>query len=332
MERAMAETQRRRDKQAAWNAEHGITPESVKSRIADILDSVYEKDHVRADIKGFAGNEGALIGNNLTAHLEALQKQMRDAAADLDFERAARLRDEIKRLREAELEISDDPLAREVERLSPASGQEKGRHNKGRARHRAVESGGFSPLEGEMAAKRPEGVGQGIAQRKGTSGASATTPPGRSAATLPSGGREKSLFAKPDLDAMGTSGDHAEPAGAIPRSLFRKQSAREAHGSDFGIPESERGRSLFRKNTLDEMTVRRTEKPVEGVKPARVSSPQRGEDGSPREAQPSGEANLVRGNDPKPIVRERAGLGSYEDPAEQKRRGRRTGKTGRPGR
>jgi excinuclease ABC subunit B len=125
---------------------------------------------------------------------------------------------------------------------------------------------------------------------------------------------------------MGPGTDMPTPAGAIERSLFRKQSAREAHGSDFGIPESERGRSLFRKNTLDEMTVRRTEKPVEGAKPARVFSPQRGEDGSPREA------NLVRGSDPKPIVRERPGLGSYEDPSEQKRRGRRTGKTGRPGR
>ena len=63
---------------------------------------------------------------------------MRDAAADLDFETAARLRDEIKRLREMELAISDDPLAREVEGQSPVSGREKGKHNKGRALHRAV--------------------------------------------------------------------------------------------------------------------------------------------------------------------------------------------------
>jgi excinuclease ABC subunit B len=285
MERAMAETSRRREKQAAWNAEHGITPESVKSRIADILDSVYEKDHVRADIKGFAENEGALIGNNLKTHLEALEKQMRDAAADLDFERAARLRDEIKRLREAELEIADDPLARDVERESPVSGREKGRHNKGRERHRTVDSGG-------------------------------------------------SLFAKPDLDQMGTSGDHAEPAGAIPRSLFKKQSAREAHSSDFGIPESERGRSLFRKNTLDEMTVRRTEKPLEGVKPVKPPiSPLVGEMSGPSKSSgPEGGAN-GRGapDDPKPIRRERAGLGSYEDPADERTRGRRSKKTGRPG-
>ncbi len=114
MERAMAETNRRREKQEAYNTEHGITPASIKKNIGDILNSVYERDHVRADISGFA-ESGAMMGNNLKAHLEHLQKQMRDAADDLDFEVAARLRDEIKRLRETELAISDDPMAREVE-------------------------------------------------------------------------------------------------------------------------------------------------------------------------------------------------------------------------
>jgi excinuclease ABC subunit B len=323
MERAMAETQRRRDKQAAWNAEHGITPESVKSRIADILDSVYEKDHVRADIKGFAENEGALIGNNLTTHLEALEKQMRDAAADLDFERAARLRDEIKRLREAELEISDDPLAREVERLSPVSGREKGKHNKGRARHRTVEEGVSSPrARGEDAGRQMRG---GAAPHPSGAGAPATLSP--------QAGRGGSLFAKPDLDQMGTSGDHAEPAGAIPRSLFKKQSAREAHGSDFGIPESERGRSLFRKNTLDEMTVRRTEKPVGGTRPSRpdpsrpASRTPLDEGGRLASLAPQDEG----GRDEKPVKRESIGRGSYEDPADERDRRRRSKKTGRPG-
>ncbi|MBN9077866.1 MAG: excinuclease ABC subunit UvrB [Rhizobiales bacterium] len=302
MERAMAETQRRRDKQAAWNEEHGITPESVKSRIADILDSVYEKDHVRADIKGFAGNEGALIGNNLTAHLEALEKQMRDAAADLDFERAARLRDEIKRLREAELEISDDPLAREVERLSPVSGREKGKHNKGIARHRAVDEKSLfaKPTLDEM----------------GRAGDYAKPAKG---------------FAKPSLDDMGPGTDTAVPAGAISRSLFKKQSAREAHGSDFGIPEDERGRSLFRKNTLDEMTVRRTEKPVEGAKPSRPDPSRLAEPvlglakGKTLGLAPQGEDGA------KPIKREAIGRGSYEDPVDERESRRRSKKTGRPG-
>ncbi len=257
----MAETGRRREKQMQWNAENGITPESVKSRIADILDSVYERDHVRADISAFA-ESGAMMGNNLKAHLEHLEKRMRDAAADLDFETAARLRDEIKRLRETELAIADDPLAREAERESPASGREKGRHNKGIARHRTA---------------REEG---------------------------------SSLFAKPSLDDMGPGTDMGKPAGTVSRSLFKKQTHAEAHGSDFGIP-GEGEKSLFRKNSLDEMTVRRTEKPVEGTLPQK---PVQGD------------------NVDAPVRRERAGIGSYEDPAEAHHQGRRSKKTGRPGR
>ena len=111
MQRAMAETDRRRDKQKEYNTKNGITPQSIKKDITDILKSVYEQDHVTADISGFAEG-GALVGNNLAAHLEDLEKQMRDAATDLDFETAARLRDEIRRLQETELLIADDPLAR----------------------------------------------------------------------------------------------------------------------------------------------------------------------------------------------------------------------------
>src|SRR5690606_29195538 len=115
MQRAMAETNRRREKQLEYNRINGITPESVKSRIADILDSVYERDHVRADISGFAEDAGAMVGNNLAAHIEHLEQAMQNAAADLNFEEAARLRDEIKRLREVELNVADDPLTRDAE-------------------------------------------------------------------------------------------------------------------------------------------------------------------------------------------------------------------------
>jgi excinuclease ABC subunit B len=110
MERAMAETKRRREKQQAWNEANGITPESVRSQIKDILASPYEKDHVLVPA-GVAEGATPFIGNNFKATLKDLEGRMREAAANLEFEEAARLRDEIKRLKLLDLEFAADALA-----------------------------------------------------------------------------------------------------------------------------------------------------------------------------------------------------------------------------
>ncbi|MBY5560135.1 excinuclease ABC subunit UvrB [Rhizobium leguminosarum] len=304
MKRAMEETSRRREKQMIYNQEHGITPESVKARISDILDSVYERDHVRADISGVSGkgfaDGGNLVGNNLQTHLNALEKRMRDAAADLDFEKAARLRDEIKRLKAAELAVMDDPMAREEARH-----QESGKRS-GRANRESI-----SPPVGEMSG-RTEGGAAG----------------------------SKSLFQKPSIDDMGPGTDTTTP-------LFRKPALDEM-GRDIAEPTK---KTLFRKNDLDEMTVGRTEKPVTGALPEKPDGEARYAKRSNRSSESIAATNarsasegqkgtkrfspLLEGqperDDVRPVVRGKAGVGSYEDPGEQKRKGRTKGKTGRPG-
>ncbi|MBY5798192.1 excinuclease ABC subunit UvrB [Rhizobium leguminosarum] len=277
MKRAMEETGRRREKQMIYNQEHGITPESVKARISDILDSVYERDHVRADISGVSGkgfaDGGNLVGNNLQTHLNALEKSMRDAAADLDFEKAARLRDEIKRLKAAELAIMDDPMAREE-------------------------------------SKAMEGV-----RRNAKATRESLPPAGEKVPGRADEGATPSYFSRPNLDDMGPGTDTTTP-------LFRKPALDEM-GRDIAEPAK---KSLFRKNDLDEMTVGRTEKPVIGQVPEKPEAAKSTKRFSPLlDAQPERD-------DVRPVVRGKTGVGSYEDPGEQKRKGRTKGKTGRPGR
>ena len=130
MERAIGETNRRREKQHAYNVAHGITPLTVKKNVEDVLAGLYKGDTDMARVT--AKIDPALQGGNIQTVLEGLRLDMRKAAENLEFEEAARLRDEVKRLETVELTISDDPLARQyavekaVEDTHNASGRSKG--------------------------------------------------------------------------------------------------------------------------------------------------------------------------------------------------------------
>ncbi|MDC3154747.1 excinuclease ABC subunit UvrB [Pelagibacteraceae bacterium] len=102
IKKAISETDRRRDIQKQYNKENNITPETIKRDISDILESIYENDRVNVDLKS---TEKHLVGNNLKKHIDELKKNMMDFADDLNFEEAAKLRDEIKRLENNELEL-----------------------------------------------------------------------------------------------------------------------------------------------------------------------------------------------------------------------------------
>ena len=133
MQRAIDETERRRARQIAYNEKHGITPETVKKNVEDVLSGLYEGDTDMSRIT--ATIDKPMVGENLQTHLEALREQMRKAAENLEFEEAARLRDEIRRLEAVELAVLDDPLARQsaIEEVSATAG----RSTAGRAGSRA---------------------------------------------------------------------------------------------------------------------------------------------------------------------------------------------------
>ncbi|MBC6440834.1 MAG: excinuclease ABC subunit UvrB [Rhodospirillales bacterium] len=114
LEKAIAETSRRRAKQEAYNVEHGITPESIRRGVSDVLQSVYDADYVTVDL-GIAGEDSA--GDmTLEERIADLEKRMREASADLEFEDAARMRDEIRRLEVLDIGVREKPQDAAMER------------------------------------------------------------------------------------------------------------------------------------------------------------------------------------------------------------------------
>lgn len=131
MERALNETDRRRTKQIAYNTEHGITPATVRKNVDDILAGLYKGDTDQSRVTAKIDDKLA-GGSNLQAVLDGLRNDMRKAAENLEFEEAARLRDEVKRLEAVDLVIADDPLARQSAVEAASDQSTRGRSTAGR--------------------------------------------------------------------------------------------------------------------------------------------------------------------------------------------------------
>jgi excinuclease ABC subunit B len=211
MARAIAETDRRREKQVEYNAANGITPESIKRSIHDIMNSVYERDHVLVEIgDGGMADDVISIGHNFETVLADLETRMREAAADLNFEEAARLRDEVKRLRATELAVVDDPTAKQrtVQNKAGAyAGIKKYGESANLPQGSSKRGGNNTPSARASALSAPSprsSRGEGRGEGHSTGGA---------------GGRSK--VHKPHLDEMhGPESLPFRPSGALPKKPF----------------------------------------------------------------------------------------------------------------
>jgi excinuclease ABC subunit B len=137
MERAMNETNRRREKQLAYNEAHGITPTTIRRNIGDIIKDVSQRDQVTVEIDE---DRPHMVGHNLRAYIEELERRMRKAAGDLEFEEAGRLRDEIRSLEAEELGLPVD------DRKAPVMG----RSNEGKPGTRKTRYGKSRKMRGGM--------------------------------------------------------------------------------------------------------------------------------------------------------------------------------------
>ncbi len=144
LKQAIEETERRRNKQIAWNEAHGITPQSVRKNIGEVIHSVFEQDYVTVAPTKSAGLD-EFVGKDLASSIAALETRMRAAAADLEFEEAARLRDEIKRLEALELGLEPPPAPNRTPPkpkgpvpMGPGGGGYDPSQRKGRGRGRKV--------------------------------------------------------------------------------------------------------------------------------------------------------------------------------------------------
>jgi excinuclease ABC subunit B len=152
LKRALEETARRRAKQQAWNEAHGITPQTIRRDISEVLQSIYEQDYVT--VEAVEGDDTAqFVGKDLATAISELEKKMRAAAADLEFEEAARLRDEIKRLEALELGLQPNLAGRSLQASTPAGGKARQKED-WKPKPLGPGGGGYDPKKGKGGRKR----------------------------------------------------------------------------------------------------------------------------------------------------------------------------------